>query len=122
MENTINLFGTEQYGMKLLGIFFGILIISITCIIDDIKTIKPLTKLAGQVLAAIVVVAFGVRINEFQIPFVQNVQLQEIFSIFITIVWIVGVTNAINLIDGLDGLSSGISVKNGLVWGKGSIG
>ena len=110
MENTINLFGTEQYGMKLLGIFFGILIISITCIIDDIKTIKPLTKLAGQVLAAIVVVVFGVRINEFQIPFVQNVQLQEIFSIFITIVWIVGVTNAINLIDGLDGLSSGISV------------
>ena len=30
MENTINLFGTEQYGMKLLGIFLGILIISIT--------------------------------------------------------------------------------------------
>ena len=110
MENTINLFGTEQYGKKLLGIFLGILIISITCIIDDIKTIKPLTKLAGQVLAAIVVVAFGVRINEFQIPFVQNVQLQEIFSILITIIWIVGVTNAINLIDGLDGLSSGISV------------
>lgn len=110
MENTINLFGTEQYGMKLLGIFLGILIISITCIIDDIKTIKPLTKLAGQVLAAIVVVAFGVRINEFQIPFVQNAQAQEIFSIFITIIWIVGVTNAINLIDGLDGLSSGISV------------
>lgn len=110
MENTINLFGTEQYGKKLLGIFLGILIISITCIIDDIKTIKPLTKLAGQVLAAIVVVAFGVRINEFQLPFVQNVQLQEIFSILITIIWIVGVTNAINLIDGLDGLSSGISV------------
>lgn len=110
MENTINLFGTEQYGMKLLGIFLGILIISITCMIDDIKTIKPLTKLAGQVLAAIVVVAFGVRINEFQIPFVQNAQAQEIFSIFITIIWIVGVTNAINLIDGLDGLSSGISV------------
>ena len=110
MENTINLFGTEQYGMKLLGIFLGILIISITCIIDDIKTIKPLTKLAGQVLAAIVVVAFGVRINELQIPFVQDAQAQEIFSIFITKVWIVGVTNAINLIDGLDGLSSGISV------------
>lgn len=110
MENTINLFGTEQYGMKLLGIFFGILIISITCIIDDIKPIKPLTKLVGQVLAAIVVVAFGVRINELQIPFVQNAQAQEIFSIFITIIWIVGVTNAINLIDGLDGLSSGISV------------
>ena len=43
MENTINLFGTEQYGMKLLGMLLGIVIISITCVIDDIKTIKPIT-------------------------------------------------------------------------------
>lgn len=110
MENTINLFGVEQYGKKLLGMFLGIIIISITCIIDDIKTIKPLTKLFGQVLAAIVVVAFGVRIDEIQIPFITDPEMQEMFSILITIIWIVGVTNAINLIDGLDGLSSGISV------------
>ena len=39
MENTINLFGPESYGMKLLGMFLGIVVLSITCIIDDIKTI-----------------------------------------------------------------------------------
>lgn len=96
--------------MKLLGLFLGIIIISIICIIDDIKTIKPLTKLLGQLLAAIVAVGFGIRIDDIAIPFANTLQMQEVFSIFITIIWIVGVTNAINLIDGLDGLSSGISV------------
>ena len=110
LENTINLFGTEKYGMKLLGMFLGIIVISITCIIDDIKTIKPIVKLAGQTLAAIIAVAFGVRIGDFDIAFYNTSELGEIFSIILTVVWIVGVTNAINLIDGLDGLASGISV------------
>lgn len=110
MENTINLFGSENYGIKLLGMFLGILVISITCIVDDIITIKPIVKLIGQVVAAIIVVAFGVRIGDFNIAFFNTSELGEIFSIILTIIWIVGVTNAINLIDGLDGLSAGISV------------
>ena len=110
MENTINLFGQEQYGMKLLGMFLGIVIISITCIIDDIKTIKPIVKLSGQVLAAIVAVAFGIRVGNFDFGIFNTSESREIFSAILTIIWIVGITNAINLIDGLDGLSSGISV------------
>lgn len=110
LENTIDLFGTEQYGMKLVGMFLGIVVISIFCVIDDIKTIKPMVKLLGQVLAAIVVVAFGVRIDEITPAFLPTVELKEAFSILLTIGWVVGVTNAINLIDGLDGLSAGISV------------
>lgn len=110
MENTINLFDGDQYGQKLLGMLFGILIISATCIVDDIKTIKPITKLAGQLLAAIVVVAFGIRIDDITLPFMQMPELNEFLKMIITVIWIVGVTNAINLIDGLDGLSSGISV------------
>ena len=110
IENSINLFGLEDYGQKLLGMLFGILIIAIVCIVDDIKTIKPITKLIGQVLAAIVAVAFGIRIEDITLPFLNTIEMQEMFSIIITVIWIVGVTNAINLIDGLDGLSSGISV------------
>ena len=109
-EHTIDLFGPEQYGKKLLGMFLGIVVISITCIVDDIKTIKPITKLIGQVLAAIIVVAFGIRIDEFTLPFIQSQEIEGFLSMLITVLWIVGVTNAINLIDGLDGLSSGISV------------
>ena len=111
MENTINLFGEEEYGKKLLGMFLGILVISITCIIDDIKTIKPIYKLLGQTIAAIIAVAFGVRIDDVNVPFLDTTtQFGEIFSMILTIIWIMGITNAINLIDGLDGLASGISV------------
>ena len=110
MEGSINLFSWQQYGHKLLGMFLGIAIIAITGIIDDIKEIKPLVKLAGQLLAAIVAVGFGIRIQEISLPFLGAPEIGETLSIIITICWIVGITNAINLIDGLDGLSSGISV------------
>ena len=110
LENTINLFGPENYGMKLLGMFLGIVVLSITCIIDDIKTIRPIVKLFGQLVAAIISVSFGIRLGEFNLSFINNPLIEEIVSCVITVVWIVGVTNAINLIDGLDGLSSGITV------------
>ena len=63
IEKSIDLFSYEEYFKKLIGIFFGIVIIAITGIVDDIKTIKPLTKLTGQLIAAIIVVSFGVRIE-----------------------------------------------------------
>ena len=90
--------------------FLGGIVISIFCVFDDIITIKPLVKLLGQVIAASIVVAFGVRIDEITPAFLTTNELKEAFSIILTIGWIVGVTNAINLIDGLDGLSAGISV------------
>lgn len=110
LEHKIDLFGAEQYGKKLLGMFLGIIVISVFCIVDDIITIKPIVKLAGQTIAAIIAVTFGVRISEITPAFIQAEELRETFSIILTIGWIVGVTNAINLMDGLDGLSAGVSV------------
>ncbi len=114
MENTINLFGTEKYGIKLLGMFLGIVVLSITCIVDDLKTIRPIVKLVGQILGALIAVLFGIRLGEYNLSFINNPVIEEIISCVITIGWIVGVTNAINLIDGLDGLSSGISIISAL--------
>ena len=111
IEGNVILFGEENYLFKLVGFLLGIIIISITCYFDDIKGIPPLVKLAGQVVAAAVVVAFGIRINNFNLPFLEdNIVLGNVLSIGITMLWIVGITNAINLIDGLDGLSTGISI------------
>lgn len=112
IEGSFNLFSSENYITKLLGILLGIAIITITGVEDDIKTIKPLTKLAGQLLAAIVVVYFGVRIEHISIPFItETLKISNTtVSSIITIIWIVGITNAINLTDGLDGLSSGITL------------
>ena len=109
-ENTINIFGPQEYWKKLFSFLMGILIISAFCIVDDIKTIKPITKLIGQVLGAVCVVVAGIRIDGITLPFLNFPEMHEITSILITIAWIIIVTNAINLMDGLDGLSSGISV------------
>ena len=110
IENKID-FVAEGLNKKLLGFLLGILVLGITCFLDDVKGIKPLVKLAGQTLAAIIVVSSGVLIDNFTIPFKENnVMLNEVFSYILTIGWIVGITNAINLIDGLDGLSSGITL------------
>lgn len=110
MEKSINIFGEEEYWKKLIGFLFGILTISAFCIVDDIKTIKPITKLIGQLLGAIIVVISGIRIEGVTLPFLNFPEMHEITSVLLTILWIIIVTNAINLIDGLDGLSSGISV------------
>ena len=110
IENNID-FITDGLGKKLLGFLFGAMVLGITCYIDDVKGISPLVKLAGQLIAAIIVVSCGVRIDNFTIPFKENsIMINEVISYILTIGWIVGITNAINLIDGLDGLSSGISV------------
>ena len=110
IEGSLNLFTEQEYGKRLLGVLLGIGIIAITGIFDDTKTLKPWQQLLGQVLAAIVVVMFGTKIEHLNIPFLYRVGLSDVFSTILTIMWIVGVTNAINLIDGLDGLSSGISL------------
>ena len=110
-ENTINLFGQELYIQKLIGFLAGIIILAIVCFIDDSKGIPSWVKLIFQVIAAIIVVTSGIKIQNFEIPFLQNkVWLADWLSYIITIAWIVGITNAINLIDGLDGLSSGITL------------
>ena len=110
IEGSINLFDENLYFKKLIGVGLGVVIITITGVIDDTKTLKPLQKLFGQVLAAIVAVSFGIRISAEDIPFIQNTELANELSMVVTVIWIIGITNAINLIDGLDGLSSGIAL------------
>lgn len=111
IEKTIFLNDTNQYYIKLLGLFSGAIVLTVFCMIDDIKGIHPLVKLFGQTLAAIIVALCGIRIDRIVFSsFLNTVITEEMLSITITVIWIVGITNALNLIDGLDGLSSGISL------------
>lgn len=101
----------NEYHFKIIGFFIGIIIIAIVGFIDDFKDLHPLVKLAGQSLAAIVVMAFGITIGDIHIPIFDNlIELNDAWEYVITWFWIVGITNAINFTDGLDGLSSGITL------------
>lgn len=69
-------------------------------IYDDIRPLTPPVKMAGQLLAAGIVVFSGYRTAFFA---------SELLNILFTVVWLVGITNAINLLDNMDGLAGGIS-------------
>ncbi len=108
VEKTINL-GFENLYIKLIGFLVGGLVIGATCFYDDVKGAKALVKLGAQVIAAIIVCACGIKIDNIDLRFI-NLALPQWCYYILTVCWIVGITNAINLIDGLDGLSTGISI------------
>ena len=95
---------------KLIGFMLGGIIIGLVCFSDDVKGVPALIKLIAQIIAAVICVRFGIRIDTLSIPFLHIDQAGELFYTILTIGWIVGITNALNLIDGLDGLSTGISL------------
>ena len=91
---------------KIFGLIIGSVIIAVLGAVDDVKNLSAKFKLFVQIIAALVVVFSGVRINFVVWPFTM---IFEALSIPFTLVWIIGVTNAVNLIDGLDGLAAGVS-------------
>lgn len=88
------------------GLVIGATIIVILGVFDDIYNLRARFKLCIQIMAGLVVVFSGIRINVVLWPFTAYLQT---LSGPITLVWIIGVTNAVNLIDGLDGLAAGVS-------------
>ncbi len=101
---------------------------------DDIRHISPKLKIAGQVLAAIVLLAGGIGVSITE-PFIENIVLRlpnsldpqqvHTFAQAVTYITSCGLTTAIvvfccnasNLMDGLDGLCGGVTaiISLGLV-------
>jgi len=97
-------------GPRLWGIVVGATIVVAVGALDDRFGLPARAKLASQVAAAIVLIAFGVRIDFLSRPFGGGiVYLPTILKWAVTIFWVAAVTNAVNLIDGLDGLAAGVS-------------
>jgi UDP-GlcNAc:undecaprenyl-phosphate GlcNAc-1-phosphate transferase len=99
-------FMSEMRTTQFLGFIIGLVIIVIAGMLDDIYSLRPRAKFAVQIVAALVVIFSGTRIDFFFYPFRA---VLDWFSFPITLLWIVGVTNAVNIIDGLDGLAAGVS-------------
>jgi len=103
----------EQQGItsqQAFGIFLGGTIIVLVGALDDRFELSPKVKLLGQIIAAAVVVYYGLRIEFINLPFEGILSFEWTWiSVAFTIFWIIGITNAVNLIDGLDGLAAGVS-------------
>ena len=104
--------GLEWLGQSssfLSGLLFGSGIIFATGLIDDLRGLRPGVKLVAQVIAALMVYAYGFRIDVITLGASFELHLGWA-ALPLTVFWIVGVTNAFNLIDGLDGLATGMAV------------
>lgn len=98
---------TQELTHNVIGLLVGGGLIVVLGLFDDTRGLSPKVKLAGQVVAACAVTAFGVRVDFLTNPFGEEYLLLGLLSIPVTVLWIVSVTNAVNLIDGLDGLAGG---------------
>ncbi len=85
-------------------------------LIDDRWGLDALTKFAGQITAASVLVTMGVAWSVLYIPLggVGTIVLDQASSILLTLALTVSIVNAMNFVDGLDGLAAGLGLITAL--------
>ncbi|MCM8770807.1 MAG: undecaprenyl/decaprenyl-phosphate alpha-N-acetylglucosaminyl 1-phosphate transferase [Candidatus Omnitrophica bacterium] len=84
---------------KLISIFFAASLIFIISLIDDLRPLSALIRLAAQVIATAILIFSGIYIE-----FFPKSAGGLFLNYILTLVWVVGITNAVNYLDGLDGL------------------
>ncbi len=94
------IFGREFYIEQAVGMLLGATWVSFLGIWDDWRGLRPLIKLTGQALGALILIGTGVQVEFLHDP---------ILNALITIVWVLGITNAVNFLDNMDGLSGGVA-------------
>ena len=102
---TVSLLGWRALGFPYLPVIlcaFGMFLLGLA---DDIVSMAPQHKLAGQIIISSIVVFFGFRLN-----WTASMTL----NLFFSMIWVVGITNAFNLLDNMDGLSAGVALIAGV--------
>jgi UDP-GlcNAc:undecaprenyl-phosphate GlcNAc-1-phosphate transferase len=89
--------GVVEPSWELAGISAGCALLFGAGLIDDVRHLRPLTKLVAQLAAAGIVIAAGLRVE-----LIQN----DVIGVAVALVWLVGITNAFNLLDNMDGLAA----------------
>jgi UDP-GlcNAc:undecaprenyl-phosphate GlcNAc-1-phosphate transferase len=90
--------------VQILAIVLGGSFVMLAGFIDDQYGLPPVFRLFVQLIAALLLVGTGIRVDvTFGGDFATTI------SVLVTVIWVVAITNAINLIDGIDGLAGGVS-------------
>jgi UDP-GlcNAc:undecaprenyl-phosphate GlcNAc-1-phosphate transferase len=76
-------------------------VIFLVGLVDDLRHLKPFTKLIAQIALASTLVYFN-----YSLGWLDSRLLDDM----LTIVWVVGLTNAFNLLDNMDGLCAGTAL------------
>ena len=96
----------KSFGSEATGIFLSGTLILLIGMVDDRFDLDPITKFAGQALAAGILLIYGVQI--LWLPINGITTLPTNIGQLLTVLFVMVVINAINFVDGLDGLATGI--------------
>jgi len=99
-----------RFSSELQGALFAALVACALGVVDDMRNLSAPAKVAGQVLAASLLILNGVELLFFWLPLPRQgvLSLGPDLAVPLTILWVLILVNAVNLIDGLDGLAAGI--------------
>ena len=103
--------GTERMFDDAGWVLLGGAVVCLVGVIDDVFELDAVTKLAGEVVAAGIVVVGGVQFYWLPIPGASGATpfvLEGSQAALFTLVVIVATVNAVNFVDGLDGLAAGV--------------
>ncbi len=89
------------------AIITGAAVITVVGALDDVFELSAPVKLAGQIVAALLPVLDGVRVESFTLPLMGRVELGDL-GIPVTVIGIVLIMNVVNFSDGIDGLAAGV--------------
>ena len=92
----------------LMGTLYAGAVISAVGAFDDLRSLSAPAKVAGQVLAAGLLILNGVQLLFFWFPSLGVISFGADLAVPLTILWVLVTVNAVNLMDGLDGLAAGI--------------
>lgn len=94
----------------MLGLGLAAAAITVIGLLDDLDRLGGFKrKLAGQIFAGCVLLAFGIAIESVTVPFYGPVSLGWI-GYPLTLFWVVALTNILNFMDGLDGMAAGTAI------------
>lgn len=106
--------GGGTAGARFAGVVAGLTVIFVVGLLDDFRPLSPGWKFAGEVVAAVIVIWAGLRIEYVANPTSPGLIQLGLLAFPVTLIYIVAFTNIINLIDGLDGLAAGVSAIAGV--------
>jgi UDP-GlcNAc:undecaprenyl-phosphate/decaprenyl-phosphate GlcNAc-1-phosphate transferase len=94
------------------GVLLGAAVITFVGALDDRFELHPAVKLVGQILAAVIVVHYGVAVKAITLPFVGKLHFPNAGATnagpVLTVLGLVVMMNVVNFSDGVDGLAAGV--------------
>nr|WP_211177368.1 MraY family glycosyltransferase [Pseudonocardia acidicola] len=107
-----------DYSTDVPGVLVAAVLLVAVGVLDDRYELDAITKLAGQITAAGVLVLFGIQFAVFYVPWGGGgtgisgslLVLGQEQGVLLTVLLTVALVNAMNFVDGLDGLAAGIGL------------